>query len=111
MQILEVSRYSPTARLPTSPTTRKTTQAASSDSAGNVVERSEYDAYGSPAILDASHEPRATSHYKNAYLFQRKRLDLLDSGGLKLMSWPYKNFDHIVHFDKTLDETLSLSGE
>jgi len=66
--------------------------AALIDKDGNVVERYEYDAYGKVAIMDASYNPRSESLYENPYYFQGKQLDLLDNGGLELMSWPYRSY-------------------
>ena len=66
--------------------------AALINSSGSVVERYEYDAYGDCNIMDASYNPRSSSNFGNPYYFQGKRLDLLDNGGLQLMSWPYRNY-------------------
>ena len=59
-----------------------------------VGERYEYDAYGSPYILEPNFaaDPDGKSDYGNPYYFQGKRLDLLDGGGLELMSWPYRDY-------------------
>ncbi len=61
---------------------------------GVVLERYEYDAYGACQILDPNFASDADqkSDYANPYTFQGNRLDLLDGGNLKLMSWPYRNY-------------------
>jgi hypothetical protein len=85
MQILAVSHYSPheTSNIAHDP----------QDHTRNIfLERYEYDAYGNAAMLDAQYAIRDTSLHDNPYSFQRKRLDLLDSGGLKLMSWPQRDY-------------------
>ena len=66
--------------------------AALINASGSVVERYEYDAYGDCNIMDASYNPRSSSNYGNPYYFQGKRLDLLDNGGLELMTWPHRNY-------------------
>jgi len=50
------------------------------DDSGNVVERYEYDAYGTVHIMDASYNSRTTSSYGNPYTFTGRRLDVLDNG-------------------------------
>jgi len=64
------------------------------DRYGNVVERYEYDAYGNCHVLEPNFadDPDGQSDYENPYFFQGKRLDLLDDGGLELMSWPYRDY-------------------
>jgi len=61
---------------------------------GNVSERYEYDAYGNCYVLEPNFtpDPDGKSDFDNPYYFQGKRLDLLDNGGLELMSWPYRNY-------------------
>ena len=55
------------------------------DDDGDVVERYEYDAYGACRITDDSYgSPQSASSYANPYLFTGRRLDILDSGSLKL---------------------------
>jgi hypothetical protein len=63
-------------------------------SGGVVLERYEYDAYGDCHVLEPNFadDEDGKSDYGNPYLFQGKRLDLLDNGGLKLMSWPYRDY-------------------
>ena len=51
---------------------------------GDVVERYEYDAYGTARIMDASYGARSTSSYSNPYLFTGRRLDTLDGGDLNI---------------------------
>ena len=38
------------------------------------------------------HASNQQSLFTNPYYFTGKRLDILDSGGLELMSWPYRNY-------------------
>jgi len=61
---------------------------------GTVLERCEYDAYGNCSILEPNFapDPDGKSDYGNPYLFQGKRLDLLNNGGLELMYWPYRYY-------------------
>ena len=60
--------------------------AALTNSGGTVVERYEYDAYGTSHILEPNFadDPDAKSDYGNSYLFTGRRLDILDSGSLKI---------------------------
>jgi hypothetical protein len=52
---------------------------------GTVIERYEYDAYGSPTIWNADlTTERDSSNYGNPYLFTGRRVDILDSGSLKI---------------------------
>jgi len=51
---------------------------------GNVVERYEYDAYGRVNILDNNYNELDSSKIGNSYYFTGRRLDILDSGSLKL---------------------------
>ena len=37
-------------------------------------------------------DPDGKIDHNNPYFFQGKRLDLLDAGGLELMSWPYRDY-------------------
>ncbi|MCD6380650.1 RHS repeat protein [bacterium] len=54
---------------------------------GDVVERYEYDAYGKVHVLDTdfSDDADGLSDVGNPYLFTGRRLDVLDSGNLKIM--------------------------
>jgi len=54
------------------------------NSAGTVVERYEYDAYGKASILSTNYEPRTTSLYANAYYFTGREVDSFDNGSLPL---------------------------
>ena len=60
--------------------------AALINSAGNVVERYEYDAYGDCKVLhaDFSDDADGISDYSNPYLFTGRRIDILDTGSLKI---------------------------
>jgi hypothetical protein len=51
---------------------------------GALVERYEYDAYGSPYILEPNFaaDPDGKSDYGNPYLFTGRRVDFLDNGSL-----------------------------
>jgi len=61
---------------------------------GTVLERCEYDAYGNPYILDTQYAPRTTSHYGNPYLFTGRRVDILDSGSLKIQYNRNRYYDY-----------------
>jgi RHS repeat-associated protein len=87
MQILAVSHYSPHE-------TSNIAHDLQDHAANTVLECCEYDAYGNPTILDASHEPRATSHYKNPYLFTGRRVDILDNGSLKIQYNRNRYYDY-----------------
>jgi RHS repeat-associated protein len=63
------------------------------DAAGNVVERYEYDAYGKVQILTPNYELRTASLYGNPYTFTGRRLDVLDTGSLKLMYYRARTYD------------------
>ena len=64
-------------------------------STGSVLERYEYDAYGDPTIWAASFTTtRSSSAYGNNYLFTGRRLDLLDTGNLKLQYNRNRHYDH-----------------
>lgn len=58
--------------------------AALVNSAGTVVERYEYDAYGKPRIMNASYSVLSSSAYGNPYLFTSRNADRLDNGNLWL---------------------------
>jgi len=63
------------------------------DGTGTVVERYEYDAYGTVHVMDAGFNLRSTTAYGNPYTFTGRRLDLLDSGNLKLMYYRHRYYD------------------
>ncbi len=65
------------------------------NSAGNVVERYEYDAYGDCNVLDANFADDADgiSDYSNPYLFTGRRLDILDTGDLEIMYYRARYYD------------------
>ena len=60
--------------------------AALVNSSGTVMERYEYDAYGSVTFLNADFSVNAfqASAHGNSYLFTGRRLDILDSGSLRI---------------------------
>jgi len=68
--------------------------AALINSSGSVVERYEYDAYGNCYIMDASYNPRSSSNYGNPYLFTGRRVDILDSGSLKIQYNRNRYYDY-----------------
>ncbi len=62
---------------------------------GTVLERYEYDAYGNPAIWNADFTTeRANSNYGNPYLFTGRRVDILDSGSLKIQYNRNRYYDY-----------------
>ena len=58
--------------------------AALLNSAGTVVERYEYDAYGKPRIMNASYSVIPSSAYGNPYMFTGRNADRLDGGSFWL---------------------------
>jgi len=80
------------------------------DNSGNVKERYEYDAYGQPTIQDANHESRTTSHYQNSYLFTGRRVDILDSGSLKIQYNRNRYYDYYTGRWLTHDPLGYLDG-
>jgi len=69
--------------------------AALVDSSGTVVERYEYDIYGRCSILDADFTVDAdqVSDFNNPYYFTARRLDVLDSGNLRVYYYRYRYYD------------------
>jgi len=68
---------------------------ALTDFSGNVLERYEYDAYGKPAIWNADFTTeRANSNYGNPYLFTGRRVDIMDSGSLKIQYNRNRYYDY-----------------
>jgi RHS repeat-associated protein len=63
------------------------------DDSGSVVERYEYDAYGTAHIMDASYNARTVSSYGNPYTFTGRRLDVLDGGDLLRMHYRHRDYD------------------
>jgi len=62
---------------------------------GTVLERYEYDAYGNPTIWNADFTAeRANSNYGNPYLFTGRRVDILDSGSLKIQYNRNRYYDY-----------------
>ena len=65
------------------------------DDDGNVVERYEYDAYGTATIMTPTYTLRQSSFYlfDNPYYFTGRRLDTLDDGSCKLMYYRARYYD------------------
>jgi len=63
------------------------------DDTGSVVERCEYDAYGTVHVMDAAYNPRSVSAYGNPYTFTGRRLDVLDGGNLVRMHYRHRDYD------------------
>ena len=63
---------------------------------GAVLERYEYDAYGTVHVFDGSWNTRTTSAYGNPYTFTGRRLDSLDNGNLEIMYYRYRTYDPYV---------------
>jgi RHS repeat-associated protein len=62
---------------------------------GTILERYEYDAYGSPTIWNADFTAeRDSSNYGNPYLFTGRRVDILDSGSLKIQYNRNRYYDY-----------------
>jgi RHS repeat-associated protein len=60
-----------------------------------VIERYEYDAYGNPTIWNADFTTeRDSSNYGNPYLFTGRRVDILDSGSLKIQYNRNRYYDY-----------------
>jgi len=68
------------------------------DAAGNLTEDKddyEYDAYGKPTIWNAGFTTeRDSSNYGNPYLFTSRRVDILDSGSLKIQYNRNRYYDY-----------------
>jgi len=60
---------------------------------GAVLERYEYDAYGTVHVFDASWNIRSASAYGNPYTFTGRRLDVLDAGNLRQMYYRHRDYD------------------
>ncbi|AQT70168.1 RHS repeat-associated core domain protein [Anaerohalosphaera lusitana] len=68
--------------------------AALIDTAGNVVERCEYNAYGKATVYNADYtQSWAVSQKENPYLYTGRRLDILDGGSLKLQYSRHRYYD------------------
>jgi len=67
--------------------------AALLSSSGAVVERYEYDVYGTCHIQAPDFSSRTASLYGNAFLFQGHMQDSLDSGSLKPYDFRYRAYD------------------
>ena len=63
---------------------------------GNVSERYEYDAYGNCYVLEPNFapDPDGKSDYQNPYLFTGRRVDILDSGSLKIQYNRNRYYDY-----------------
>ncbi|WP_146663832.1 RHS repeat-associated core domain-containing protein [Anaerohalosphaera lusitana] len=68
--------------------------AALIDTAGNVVERYEYNAYGKATVYNADYTQSWQKPQKeNPYLYTGRRLDILDGGSLKLQYSRHRYYD------------------
>ena len=68
--------------------------AAIVNSSGTVLERYEYDAYGSVTIWDGTFtNTRTASSYGNVYFFTGRRLDVLDDGDFEIMYYRNRYYD------------------
>ncbi|MGB2808883.1 MAG: RHS repeat-associated core domain-containing protein [Sedimentisphaerales bacterium] len=63
---------------------------------GTVLERYEYDAYGNCHVLEPNFAPDSDgqSDYANPYLFTGRRVDILDSGSLKIQYNRNRYYDY-----------------
>jgi len=59
---------------------------------GAVLERYEYDAYGTVRVMDTAFNPRPASAYGNPYTFTGRRLDVLDAGNLRQMYYRHRTY-------------------
>jgi RHS repeat-associated protein len=66
------------------------------DDTGAVVERYEYDAYGSVQILTSNFSPLTSSQYGNPYAFTGRELDVLDGGALHHMHYRHRDYSPIL---------------
>jgi RHS repeat-associated protein len=66
--------------------------AALTDSAGDVIERYEYDAYGNVHIMDGNYNSRSSTLYDNPYTFTGRRLDALDNNRLNIMYYRHRYY-------------------
>ncbi len=64
--------------------------------AGTVLERYDYDAYGATHIMDASYTARTASAVGNPYSFTGRELDTLDGGNLKTMHYRHRSYDPLM---------------
>ena len=62
------------------------------DDTGDVLERYEYDAYGSCRILDSNFDIRISSLYGNPYAFTGRELDIFDGGALHHMHFRHRDY-------------------
>jgi len=63
------------------------------DDDGDVLERCEYDAYGSVQILTSNFSPLTSSQYGNPYAFTGRELDTLDAGNCTLMHYRHRAYN------------------
>ncbi|NIT55187.1 MAG: hypothetical protein GWN00_02735 [Aliifodinibius sp.] len=63
---------------------------------GTILERYEYDAYGNCYVLEPNFVPDSDgeSNYGNPYLFTGRRVDILDSGSLKIQYNRNRYYDY-----------------
>ena len=62
------------------------------DDTGAIVERCEYDAYGSVQILTSNFSPLTSSQHGNPYAFTGRELDILDGGALHHMHFRHRDY-------------------
>jgi RHS repeat-associated protein len=63
------------------------------DEAWTIVERCEYNAFGTLEIMDASYSPRTVSTFANPYTFTGRNLDILDNGNLRHMHYRHRDYN------------------
>ncbi|MHC4545741.1 MAG: RHS repeat-associated core domain-containing protein, partial [Planctomycetota bacterium] len=83
---------------------------------GTVIERYEYDAYGNPTIWNADFTTeRDNSNYGNPYLFTGRRVDIMDSGSLKIQYNRNRYYDYYTGRFTTHDplavDVASIPGD
>ena len=63
------------------------------NSAGSIVERYEYDAYGKVRIMASDFSPRTASLYGNPFYFTGRELDSLDNGAYEKMHYRHRDYE------------------
>ncbi|MHC4621197.1 MAG: RHS repeat-associated core domain-containing protein, partial [Planctomycetota bacterium] len=83
-----------------------------SGSTGAVLERYEYDAYGSCHVLeyDYTDDPDGKSDYGNPYLFTGRRVDTLDNGSLTIQYNRNRYYDYYTGRWTTHDPKGYIDG-
>ncbi len=64
--------------------------------AGTVLERYDYDAYGTTHMMDAGYNVCTASAVGNPYTFTGRELDTLDGGNLKTMHYRHRSYDPLT---------------